>query len=73
MLMGVLKSLYPKEVLRRLKALSEQKKSMFCTVNGNSVIWSLLLKEKYAGWKMVSVDQEERKLFLEKRQKYLLY
>ncbi len=73
MLMGVLKSLYPKEVLKRLKALPEAKKSMFCTVNGNSVIWNLLLKEKYAGWKMVSVDQEERKAFLEKRQKYLIY
>lgn len=73
MMMGVLKSLYPQEVVKRLKALPEKKRTLFCKANGNNVIWDLLLKEKYAGWKMVSVDQEERKAFLDKRQKYLLY
>lgn len=73
MMMGVLKSLYPQEVVKRLKALPEKKRTLFCKANGNNVIWSILLKEKYAGWKMVSVDQEERKAFLDKRQKYLLY
>jgi len=73
MMMGVLKSLYPQEVVQRLKALPEKKRELFCKANGNTVIWNLLLKEKYAGWKMVSVDQEERKAFLDKRQKYLLY
>jgi uncharacterized protein YbbC (DUF1343 family) len=72
-IMGVLKSLYPKEVLQRLKNLPVKKRALFCKANGNTVIWDLLLKEKYAGWKMVSVDKEERKAFLEKRQKYLLY
>jgi uncharacterized protein YbbC (DUF1343 family) len=72
-IMGVLKSLYPKEVLQRLKNLPVKKRALFCKANGNTVIWDLLLKEKYAGWKMVSVDKEERKAFLEKRQRYLLY
>jgi uncharacterized protein YbbC (DUF1343 family) len=72
-MMGVLKSLYPQEVVKRLKALPEKKRALFCKANGNRVIWDLLLKEKYAGWKMVSVDRDERKAFLDKRQKYLLY
>lgn len=73
LMMGVLKSLYPKEVIRRLKDLPESKQALFCKANGNTVIWDILMKEKYAGWKMVSVDKEERQAFLEKRQKYLLY
>ena len=73
LIMGVLKSLYPHEVVQRLKALPEKKRKLFCNANGTSAIWELLLQEKYAGWKMVSVDQKERVAFLEKRAKYLLY
>jgi uncharacterized protein YbbC (DUF1343 family) len=73
LIMGVLKSLYPHEVTKRLQAIPEKKKKMFCNVNGTTAIWDLLIEEKYAGWKMVAIDQEERKAFLQKRQKYLLY
>jgi len=73
MMMGVLKSLYPREVIQRLKSLPDSKRELFCKANGNTLIWDILVKEKYAGWKMVSVDKEERQAFLEKRQKYLLY
>jgi len=73
MMMGVLKSLYPREVIQRLKNLPDSKRALFCKANGNTLIWDILVKEKYAGWKMVSVDKEERQSFLEKRQKYLLY
>jgi uncharacterized protein YbbC (DUF1343 family) len=72
-MMGVLKSLYPREVVQRLKALPESKRDLFCKANGNTVILDILLKEKYPGWKMVAVDKEERQAFLDKRQKYLLY
>jgi len=73
MIMGILKSLYPHEVIQRLKNLPQSKRDLFCKANGNTAIFDILLKEKYAGWKMISVDKEERKAFLEKRQKYLLY
>ena len=72
-IMGVLKSLYPREVLQRLKALPKAKRDLFCKANGTSAILDLLLREKYAGWKMVAVDKEERNAFLDKRKKYLLY
>jgi uncharacterized protein YbbC (DUF1343 family) len=73
LIMGVLKSLYPKEVTRRLEALPEKKRKLFANVNGTTAIFDLLLKEKYAGWKMASIDQNERAAFLEKREGYLLY
>lgn len=72
-MMGVLKSLYPREVIQRLKALPKSKRELFCKANGTTAILDILLKEKYAGWKMISVDKEERQAFLEKRQRYLLY
>lgn len=73
LMMGVLKSLYPKEVDSRLKKMSDQKKNMFCRINGTPRIWDLFSTERYPGWKMASIDLEERKAFLEKRKKYLLY
>lgn len=73
LIMGVLKSLYPQEVAQRLKKLSDKKKTMFNHVNGTSRIWDLFSTERYPGWKMASIDLEERKAFLEKRKKYLLY
>lgn len=73
LIMGVLKSLYPKEVAERLKKLPDRKKTMFNHVNGTSRIWNLFSKERYPGWKMIAIDLEERKAFLEKRKKYLLY
>lgn len=73
LIMGVLKSLYPQEVTQRLKALPEKKRKMFANVNGTTAIFDLLLYEKYPGWKMASIDQNERAAFLEKREQYLLY
>ena len=73
LLLGILKSLYPKEIARRLENMTNQKKKMFCQVNGNSEILDCLLKEKYIAWKLIQFQEEERNLFLEKRKKYLLY
>lgn len=73
LIMGVLKSLYPLEVVSRLEALSEKKRTFFCNINGNKSVLETLLKEKYAAWKMVAIDKDERTAFLEKRKKYLLY
>ncbi len=73
LIMGVLKTIYPKQVLKRLQGLSENKKTMFANVNGNKTVLETLLKERYAAWKLAGIDQEERAAFLEKRKKYLLY
>ena len=73
LIMGVLKSLYPHEVAQRIKNTPATKKITFSHVNGTPLVLDLLTTEKYPGWKMASIDLDERKAFLEKRKKYLLY
>lgn len=73
LIVGVLKSLYPNEVNKRLKHTPERKKVTFSRVNGTSEALDLLINDRYPGWKMVAIDLEERKAFLEKRKRYLLY
>lgn len=73
LMMGVLKTLYPKEVNKRLKNTSDSKKVTFSHVNGTSATLDLFINEQYPGWKMASIDLDERKAFLEKRKQYLLY
>ena len=73
MILGVLKNLYPKQVLAKLNALESSKKDLFCKANGNEEIFSLLCKERYAAWKLILFQKEEREQFLQERKKYLLY
>jgi uncharacterized protein YbbC (DUF1343 family) len=73
LLIGMLKALYPKQINKALAKLDNARRKLFCQVNGNEEILSLLIKEKYAAWPMIRVDEEERKAFMQKRQKYLLY
>lgn len=70
LILGMLKSLYPEEFLKRLNASS--RKDLFCKANGTERVYEILLKEKYAAWKLIDLDRAEREAFLEKRKKYLL-
>ncbi len=72
-LMGLLKSLYPNEVLKYLQRTSAEKKRQFCQVNGNAEILHLIENEKYVAWKIIQFEKKEREDFLEKRKPYLLY
>lgn len=73
LLLGILKSLYPKEVNKKLKELSSEKISLFAKVNGNEDFFKWLKEEKYVAWKLILYQKEERREFLAKREKYLLY
>jgi uncharacterized protein YbbC (DUF1343 family) len=73
LVMGMLKTLYPKKMTAKLKEIHANSKSLFCKANGNEKIFSLLETEKYAAWKMIEFQKEEHHPFLAKRQKYLLY
>jgi uncharacterized protein YbbC (DUF1343 family) len=73
MIMGLLKSLYPKEVCARLDKLPSQKRKMFDQVNGTRQIWELFYKQPYPAWEMSRVDAVKRAEFLDKRKQYLLY
>ncbi len=69
-LIGVLKSLYPKEFARRLSKVPSL--DLFHQANGTDEIYRILVEEKYATWKLLEFQQSERKAFEEIRKKYLL-
>lgn len=71
LLLGMLKSLYPKEFSQRLAETT--KKDLFCKANGTEAVFEILLKEKYPAWKLIELHKAEREIFLEKRKKYLIY
>lgn len=73
MLIGLLKSLYPLEFRTQVAALTASDASSFCKVNGNEDILQIIKNEKFIAWKLIHYDEEERKEFLKKRQKYLIY
>lgn len=72
LLIGILKSLYPKQFATALIASSDRKR-MFDKVNGTKQIYHILQTEQYVAWKLKQVHEERRKAFAKKRKPYLLY
>lgn len=72
LLLGMLQSLYPERVAACLKGLKTTQKNLFCKVNGTKEIFRLVSEEKYAAWKMISYQKEEREAFKDLRKKYLI-
>lgn len=70
-LLGLLKSLYPKEFTESLLD-SLDREEMFCKVNGTASVLELLKNEKYVTWKLRGLHQKQREAFANKREKYLL-
>ncbi len=73
MILGVLKNLYPKQVLAKLGALDPSRKELFCKASGNDEMLTLLRQEQYVAWKLILFQKDEREQFLKDRKKYLLY
>jgi uncharacterized protein YbbC (DUF1343 family) len=69
-LLGILKSLWPKEFEEALKSAANRKE-MFCKVNGNEEVYNLLSNEKFVTWKLRNLDKEKREAFLATRKRYL--
>ncbi|MBS0626594.1 MAG: DUF1343 domain-containing protein, partial [Verrucomicrobia bacterium] len=72
-LLGILKSLYPETVKKKLLSLSKLKKELFCKAEGTDAIFSILSQERYPAWKMIEHNKDKRQIYLEKRKKYFLY
>lgn len=72
LLLGILKSLYPKEFMQRM-GKKESAKDLFCKANGTEEVYRILSEEKYPAWKLMNLQKEERATFLQTRAKYLLY
>lgn len=72
LILGLLKSLYPKEFEARVVEGKTTRKDLFCKANGSAAIYDILFKEKYPAWPLIQFHKAEREAFLEKRKKYLL-
>jgi uncharacterized protein YbbC (DUF1343 family) len=60
-------------VEKKLASITSAQKNMFCKVNGNDEMFTLLQNEKFVAWKLIQFDEDQRKEFLNTRQKYLMY
>lgn len=72
LIIGILKSLYPKIFFEKLE-ISSQAKDMFNKVNGCREIYDILIKEAYPYRKLIDFLQGQHDEFIKKREKYLLY
>lgn len=70
-IVGILKSLYPQEVEKRLANLNASKKRLFNLATGSDKVLTLLEKEKYVTYKLLELDKDRREQFVKLRQKYL--
>lgn len=68
LLIGMLKSLYPEQFTA---AFASVKKESFCKIAGREEVYEILKNERFAIYKLKSLCQTDRKLFLAKRKKYL--
>lgn len=71
LIIGILKSLYPKQFLDAIAAAKSQKETI-CKVNGTEEVYRLITEEKNIVWKLRNLHTKEREDFLNKRKKYLI-
>ncbi len=71
-ILGMLKSLYPKHFKEALQACAKNHE-MFNKVNGTAEVYRLISEEKYVVWKLLALHKEQRAAYLCKRKPYLLY
>ena len=73
MLLGILKSLYPKKFQEAVHFIKKIDKELFCKANGNSYMFDVLSQQTYVAWPLIRYQEAERLKFLNLRSKYLLY
>lgn len=71
LLLGSLKSLYPKEIKKYLRQLKQTNKEAFCKTFGSDFALKALEKEPYVAWKLIDKCQQDSHQFLDVRKKYL--
>jgi uncharacterized protein YbbC (DUF1343 family) len=71
-LMGILKSLYPKEFSQKLSEITPLQKKLFNAVSGTDAIFNTLENERFVTWKLFEIAKRGKEPFLRVREKYLL-
>lgn len=72
-IMGMLKSLYPKEMGPALSKLAGAKSVDFSNAVGTSDVAKIIVNEKYVIYKLIGLHRIERDQYILRREKYLLY
>ena len=72
LIIGIIKSLYPKQFKEALDA-SAGRKEMFCKVNGTEEVYRLVKEVKHIVFPLKALHEKERLAFLELRKQYLIY
>lgn len=70
-ILGVLKSLYPKHFKKGLQD-SSSSQEMFNKVNGTAEVYRLLKEERYVTWTLRGLHKKEREIYMQKRQAYFI-
>jgi len=71
LILGMLKTLYPDQFDKAVKAL-KAKNEMFSKVNGTEEVFELLEQNKPVVWPLRAIHEKERQDFMKIRQKYLI-
>jgi uncharacterized protein YbbC (DUF1343 family) len=71
LLLGMIKTLYPEKFKEGLNAAGS-KKEIFEKVSGNKEILQIISEKPYIIWPLMSFQESEREVFLEKRKPYLI-
>jgi uncharacterized protein YbbC (DUF1343 family) len=71
LLIGILKGLYP-EKFKEALAASKERKEMFCKVNGTQEVYRIIAEENNIVWKLKTLYDKERQIFMDTRKKYLV-
>jgi uncharacterized protein YbbC (DUF1343 family) len=72
MIMGLIKSLYPREFAKKTKPTGWREQT-FYKLCGSEELAKIIDNEPYIAWQLIGFQEENRKKFLKKRDKYLLY
>ena len=72
-LLGLLKSLYPKRVSHCIKCLKKGKRDLFYKASGSKRLLHIIDKEAFPSWKLVDFQKKSAETFCKKRAPYLLY
>ena len=58
MLMGILKSLYPKKFQEAVHFIKKIDKELFCKANGNSYMFDILSEQTYVAWPSSAIKRQ---------------
>jgi uncharacterized protein YbbC (DUF1343 family) len=73
MILGIIKSLYPKQMNDNLISINTLRKDLYNKVNGSEKYLSILMKETYPAFKLIEAEEKDHTSFVEVKKKYVMY